>query len=146
MTVVLSIAAISLLISIYCIRTFFIHKRKVVELRTNGVSAEGVLLEVRNIGLQQNNNSKISEIAVKFITNSGKAQVVRHQKPLEEGEIIPVGSKTDVVYLESDPMICDVPSLGLAAQNKWMSLITGIFVLIVGLFIAYVVFINIGTV
>jgi hypothetical protein len=146
MTIVLSIAVLSVLISTYLIRTFLIHKRKVSILNSTGTPAQGLLLEVRNLGLQQNSSSKLNEIAVKFPTRSGKEYVVKHQKLLEEGEIIAVGSTVDLTYLESDPSVCNVPSIGLVAQNKWTSLATGIFILVAGLFAAYVVFINIGTV
>ncbi len=147
MTTVLTIAAISILISAYFIRNFLVHKRKVTALSANGINTEGLLLEVRNIGLQHNNTpSRLSEIAVRFATTTGKEHIIRHKKELAEGEVIPVGSMTEVTYLESDPGVCNIPSLGLSAQNKWTALVSGIVILVLGLFIAYVVFINIGTV
>lgn len=146
MTIVLAIAAVSILVSVYFIRSFVLYRSKVTALNSAGTAAEGLLLEVRNLGLQQNSSSKMSEIAVKFLTASGKEQVVRHRKQLADGEVIPVGSTVEVTYLEADPAVCHIPSLGLAAQNKWTSLVTGLVVLIAGLFVAYVVFINLGTV
>ncbi len=147
MTIVLSIAIVSILVSAYFIRTFLLHRQKVSALSVNGVHTQGLLLEVRNIGLQHNNTpSGLSEIAVRFATAGGKDHIIRHKKELAEGEVIPVGSMIDLTYLESDPNVFNIPSLGLAAQNKWTSLASGIVILVLGLFIAYVVFINIGTV
>lgn len=146
MTAVLSIAAISILISVYYIRTFLLYRNKVNALSEQGIDAPGLLLEVRNIGLQNNSASRLSEIAVKFTTASGKEHIVRHKKELADGEVIPVGSTVDLTYLEADPGVCNIPSIGLAAQNKWTALATGIVVLVLGLFVAYVVFINLGTV
>ncbi|ODS80138.1 MAG: hypothetical protein ABS46_15210 [Cytophagaceae bacterium SCN 52-12] len=147
MTIVLSIAIASILISAYFIRTFLVHRKKVSALSVNGIDTRGLLLEVRNIGLQHNKTpSGLSEIAVRFTTTAGKDHIIRHKKELAEGEVIPVGSTIDLTYLESDPDIFNIPSLGLAAQNKWTSLVSGIVILVLGLFIAYIVFINIGTV
>ncbi len=146
MTTVLAIAIVSILISAYYIRNFLIYRKKVSALSENGVSTQGLLLEVRNIGLEHNTPSRLNEIAVRFATASGKDHIIRHKKELAEGEVIPVGSTVDLTYLESDPDVCNVPSLNLTAQNKWTSLVSGIVILVVGLFVAYVVFINIGTV
>ncbi len=146
MTIVLSIAVISILISAYFIRIFLVYRKKVSALSENGVNTQGLLLEVRNIGLERNAPSSLNEIAVRFATASGKDHIVRHKKELAEGEVIAVGSMVDLTYLESDPDVCNIPSLNLAAQNKWTALVSGIVILVVGLFVAYVVFINIGTV
>ena len=147
MTIVLSIAVISILIAAYCVRIFFVQKKKVSELSVNGTDTRGLILEARNLGLQRGNTpSQWSEVVIRFPTVSGKDHTIRPRKELAEGDVIPVGSMTDLTYLESDPDIFKIPSLGLEAQNKWTSLVTGIVVLVLGLFIAYVVFINIGTV
>lgn len=146
MTIVFAIAAVSILVAAYFIRNFLVYKTKINGLKTNGIATQGLLLEVRNLGLQQSKDTKLSEIAVRFPTPSGKDHVVRHRKELGEGEIIPVGSQVDLVYLESDPSVCNIPQLGLKAENKWATLVTGVMVLVIGLFIAYVVFINLGTV
>ena len=147
MTTALSIAVVSILVAAYYIRSFLIHRKKVEELNRNGSPVQGLLFEVRNIGKQNDSTlSRLNEVAVRFTTANGKSHIVRHRKELEEGEVIPVGSSVELTYLESDPAICNVPSLGITAQNKWTSLATGIIILVAGLFAAYVVFINIGTV
>ncbi|MFA7472898.1 MAG: DUF3592 domain-containing protein [Spirosomataceae bacterium] len=146
MNTVIIITVVTLLISIYYLRNFFVHRGKLQDLAEKGVQTQGQLVEVRNLGLQKNSNSNVSEIAVKFETAAGKPHIVRHRKVLETGEVIPVGSSVDLTYLEADPNVCNIPSIGKVTENKWTSLAMGLFILVAGLFIAYIVFINIGTV
>ena len=147
MNTVILIALASILISAYYLRNFFLYRAKINALSGQGIVTQGQLLEVRNLGLTKNDTqSNLNEIAVKFDTTEGKTVVVKHRKELLQGEVIPVGSLVDLTYLESDPQVCNIPSIGKKAENKWTSLALGLFILVAGLFTAYVVFINIGTV
>ncbi len=145
MVVTLSILVVTLLVTYYFLRVFLRHSKKVKLLAEKGIPAEAKIVEARSEGLQENSNSTWSDVALRFPTVTGKHQVVRHKKHLEAGEVIAVGALVELIYLEEDPTVYNVPSLGLYAKKNWLHLIVGILVLLIGVFAAYIAFINTDT-
>ena len=145
MVAVSLIVIFSLLVGFFYIRSFILHTGKVSKLKSVGIPAEATIVEVRNENLATDSGSKSAKISFRFLDTAGATQIVNYKKQLAAGEIIGVGAPVNLTYLEADPRVFDVPELKIKASSNWVDLITGFTVMLIGLFAAYVVYINLDT-